>query len=127
MSDPLRQKVKFEREQRGLSIREVCKGLEISDTAWANYESGKVKRLTGNMRRSIATAFGWPINWTADEPTTETAPPAVDEVAELRGRVEELEQVVRRLGARVVKTDTKARQPKPKPPRRRRANPDNEA
>lgn len=94
--DELRERVKRERELRGLSLKRAARlaGADFaSDQAWGNWESGTSK-LTPYMVRTIANAFEWPMDWPENPP-----PPFTSDVTQ---RVAELENDVRSLRAEIA-------------------------
>lgn len=72
--DDLRDLVTRERRQRYRSVRAAAIAGGISNTRWQHYESGEIG-VTDAIRRGVAVAFGWPVDWpenpvTADQPAS---------------------------------------------------------
>lgn len=81
--NPLADRVRAERLNRGWSIRDAAAAThgQLSNTWWGKFEDGK-QPLTDGIRAGVAEAFGWANNW-PDEST----------------HVESLDEVLSRLDA----------------------------
>jgi transcriptional regulator with XRE-family HTH domain len=88
-------RVRQERELRGLSVRKAAELGGVSNETWGKYE----RQLTGlspKIRTAVATVFGWPMDWPErpPRPARSGGTMPLDAVSQLRREVEELALVV---------------------------------
>lgn len=97
--EALRARVELERRLRFSSDREAAAAGGVANTTWSRFmQTGEV---TSGIRRAVATAFGWSMDWPENPPPSPVTP--VDEreilAAEIAAMRRELERVVAQLGS----------------------------
>jgi transcriptional regulator with XRE-family HTH domain len=85
-------RVRTEREVRGLSIRQAANGTSVSNTTWNRWERGGGPP-PASIRKAVAEAFGWPLDW------PENPPPLPVRPTENQTVLEQLEDMRRKLDA----------------------------
>jgi hypothetical protein len=85
----LNEQVAREREERGWSYSQAGERGKLSRETWRVYE--RDGKLTATVRKGVARAFGWPLDWPEN--------PVTMDAGSGRTAVEMLEEVLRRLDA----------------------------
>ncbi len=93
----LPERVRRERELRGLSVRRAAELGGTSNETWGKYERG-LTGLSPKVRTAVARAFEWPMDWPEHPPRERrgAVEPQTDAVSRLRSEVEALAHQVQK-------------------------------
>lgn len=96
--EDLAERVRAERLRRGLSMRTASAAGQVSNTTWGAFENGSAK-LGDSMRRAVATAFSWPIDWPERTPVAyrQDEDVILSRLDEIRSELAELTRLVLRV------------------------------